>query len=403
MRCWEDAARLGGDKWRVVLGELLPSLQQGIAANPQSPRSLAPSRSRPIPTNFCVESFPVFLRAARFASCRPTPSFIRFRRQVARLEEDGMATCTYVPAEPCATLPARFQEAAAKGGYDLVFVSQVFFTSGATSGEHRRPRRRRTRRRDLRGHRWLSRLHGAPDRSCRRSRRGSSTWRADTSTPWQGKAFASCIALRAMARARAIPAGLPNSARSLPRRASPSAIRPTARASSGRRSIPSACTGCAPCCHGWPREASASVEVHAHATALMAAFSRAPRAAGLRRADAPPTSSRRSATARPTATFSLPRAARRRRSKQRSPRPTFMPIIAATGCASASALRPHSKTWRRRSTEWPKSWKSSELHRTPLGLRQADCNLSMGRPEEVDLTSQSGGVSYQRAGAASRL
>ena len=42
--------------------------------------------------------------------------------------------CTRAPAEPYATFPARFQEAAAKGGHDLVFVSEVFFTSGATSG-----------------------------------------------------------------------------------------------------------------------------------------------------------------------------------------------------------------------------------------------------------------------------
>jgi hypothetical protein len=32
-----------------------------------------------------------------------------------------------------------------------------------------------------------------------------------------------------------------------------------APASSGRLSIPSACTGCAPCCLGWPQEASESV------------------------------------------------------------------------------------------------------------------------------------------------
>jgi len=39
-----------------------------------------------------------------------------------------------VAAEPCATFPARFQEAAAKGRHDLVFVSQVFYTSAGTSG-----------------------------------------------------------------------------------------------------------------------------------------------------------------------------------------------------------------------------------------------------------------------------
>jgi kynureninase len=31
-RCWEDAARYAGGKWRVVFGEVLPAVQQGIAA-----------------------------------------------------------------------------------------------------------------------------------------------------------------------------------------------------------------------------------------------------------------------------------------------------------------------------------------------------------------------------------
>jgi kynureninase len=133
MSCWEDAARLAGDKWQVVLGELVPSLQKGIAAilNLPDPSTIA------IATNTHD-----FLR--RILSCFPSSRPVRilstdaefhtFRRQVARLEEDGMATCTYLAAEPFATLPARFQEAAAKGGYDLVFVSQVFYTSGGTGG-----------------------------------------------------------------------------------------------------------------------------------------------------------------------------------------------------------------------------------------------------------------------------
>jgi kynureninase len=133
MRCWEDAAQLAGDKWRVVFDELLPSLQAGIAAilNLPDPSTIA------IATNTHE-----FLR--RILSCfrlsRPVrilstdAEFHTFRRQVARLEEDGVAACTYVPAEPCASFPARFQEAAAKGGHDLVFVSQVFYTTSATSG-----------------------------------------------------------------------------------------------------------------------------------------------------------------------------------------------------------------------------------------------------------------------------
>jgi kynureninase len=133
MRCWEDAARLGGDKWRVVLGELMPSLQEGIAGilNLPDPSTIA----------FATNTHEYLRRILScFPSSRPVrilttdAEFHSFRRQVARLEEDGMARCTYVAAEPCATLPMRFQEAAAKGGYELVFVSQVFYASGATSG-----------------------------------------------------------------------------------------------------------------------------------------------------------------------------------------------------------------------------------------------------------------------------
>jgi selenocysteine lyase/cysteine desulfurase len=134
LRCWEDAARLAGDKWRVVLGELLPSLQKGIAAILNLPDhstiAIAPNTHE-------------FVR--RILSCLPTSRPVRilstnsefhsFRRQVARLEEDGSVVCTYVPAEPCQSFPTRFRTAAASGEYDLVFVSQIFFTSGATSGE----------------------------------------------------------------------------------------------------------------------------------------------------------------------------------------------------------------------------------------------------------------------------
>jgi kynureninase len=133
IRCWEDAARLAGDKWGRVFGELLPSLQEGIAAilNLPDPSTIA-----------IAPNTHEFLR--RILSCFPPDRPVRilstdaefhtFRRQIARLEEDGRAICTRIAAEPCATFPARFQEAAAKGGYDLVFVSQVFYTSAATSG-----------------------------------------------------------------------------------------------------------------------------------------------------------------------------------------------------------------------------------------------------------------------------
>jgi len=133
MRCWEDAARLAGDKWQVVFGELLPSLQQGIAAilNLPDPSTLAIA---PNTHEFLGRILSCFRSDRPVRILSTDGEFHTFRRQVARLEEDGMAICTYVPVEPHQSFAARFHEAAAKGGYDLVFVSQVFYTSAATSG-----------------------------------------------------------------------------------------------------------------------------------------------------------------------------------------------------------------------------------------------------------------------------
>jgi kynureninase len=86
MRCWEDAARLAGDKWEHVFGELLPSLREGIAAilNLPDPSTIA-----------IAPNTHEFLR--RILSCFPPGRPVRilstdaefhtFRRQAARLEQ----------------------------------------------------------------------------------------------------------------------------------------------------------------------------------------------------------------------------------------------------------------------------------------------------------------------------
>ncbi len=134
MRCWEDAARLTGDKWQVVLGELLPALQGQIAAilDLPDPRTITIAPNTHALVNRVLSCFPPN-RPVRILTT--DAEFHSFRRQVARLEEDRLVVCTRVPAEPHESFAARFWDAAAKGGHDLVFVSQVFFTSGATSGD----------------------------------------------------------------------------------------------------------------------------------------------------------------------------------------------------------------------------------------------------------------------------
>jgi kynureninase len=131
--CWLDAARLAGDKWNLVFGVLIPRVQAGIAQRLHLPD----------PSTIAVgPNTHEFLR--RLLSCflgdRPTriltsdAEFHTARRQLERLEEDGLVTVTRISAEPFDTFAERFHAACAKGGHDLVFVSQVFFTSSATSG-----------------------------------------------------------------------------------------------------------------------------------------------------------------------------------------------------------------------------------------------------------------------------
>jgi kynureninase len=133
VEAWDDAARLAGDKWRKVFGEVLPAVQAGIARHLRLPDpatiAFAPN------THEFVRRLISALPVATPRILTSDAEFHSFRRQVARLEEDGLVAVERVPAEPFATFPARFRAAAARGGHDLVFVSQVFFTSGATCGD----------------------------------------------------------------------------------------------------------------------------------------------------------------------------------------------------------------------------------------------------------------------------
>lgn len=128
MAAWDDAARLVDDKWEHVLGPVLDRLRGRIA------RQL----SLPDPATLVVApNTHEFLK--RLLSCFPAGRPVRvlssdgefhtFERQMARLAEDGLAELERVPVEPFASFPERLA-AAARSPRDLVFVSQVFFSSG---------------------------------------------------------------------------------------------------------------------------------------------------------------------------------------------------------------------------------------------------------------------------------
>ncbi|WP_420348028.1 aminotransferase class V-fold PLP-dependent enzyme [Pelagibius sp.] len=136
--CWQDAARLADRKWDRIFGEIIPDTQRRIAA--------VLGLSDPATLAFAPNTHE-FLR--RLLSCLPAGrpgrilcsdgEFHSFTRQVARLEEEGLLQVTRVPVEPFGDFAGRFVEAAGKGvdgrgaaagGFDMVYVSQVFFNSG---------------------------------------------------------------------------------------------------------------------------------------------------------------------------------------------------------------------------------------------------------------------------------
>jgi kynureninase len=132
-RALHDAARLADNKWETIFGTLIPRVQRGIATILALPDpttiAFAPN------THDFVRRLLSALRPDAAPRILASDSeFHSFTRQIARLEEDQLVTVERVAAEPFASFPERFASAARRGGHDLVFVSQVFFNSAATSG-----------------------------------------------------------------------------------------------------------------------------------------------------------------------------------------------------------------------------------------------------------------------------
>lgn len=129
LSAWDDAARFVDDKWETVLGPVWGEVSAGIAGHLglPDPKTLVPAVN--------THEFVLRLLSACPAD-RPVRvlssdgEFHSFRRQMARLAEDGLVEHVAVAPEPFATLADRLVSAARAQSFDLVFVSQVLFGSG---------------------------------------------------------------------------------------------------------------------------------------------------------------------------------------------------------------------------------------------------------------------------------
>jgi selenocysteine lyase/cysteine desulfurase len=129
IECWDDAARLADRKWEHVFGTVLPKARAHVARilDLTRPGQIA---FGPNTHEFLVRILSCFDESRTLRILTTDGEFYSFARQAARLEELPRVTITRVPTEPFPSFEERFADEAGRGGFDLVYLSQVFFNSG---------------------------------------------------------------------------------------------------------------------------------------------------------------------------------------------------------------------------------------------------------------------------------
>jgi selenocysteine lyase/cysteine desulfurase len=128
LRAWDEAARLQDGKWEEVLGPLLAECRPKVARQLGLPD--------PATLVFAPNTHEFVVRVLSSLPTHRPPrvlttdaEFHSLTRQLARLEEEGLVQVTRVATEPQGGCLDRLV-AAARQGFDLIWVSEVFFSSG---------------------------------------------------------------------------------------------------------------------------------------------------------------------------------------------------------------------------------------------------------------------------------
>jgi selenocysteine lyase/cysteine desulfurase len=125
---WDTAARLQDGKWEEVLGPLLARLRARIAHQLRLPDP-ATLVIAPNTHEFVVRILSALPLGRPPRVLTTDAEFHSLSRQLARLEEEGLVAVTRIATAPHATCLDRLAEAA-RAGFDLVWVSEVLFSSG---------------------------------------------------------------------------------------------------------------------------------------------------------------------------------------------------------------------------------------------------------------------------------
>jgi selenocysteine lyase/cysteine desulfurase len=129
-----QAACLADAKWGPIFQDLMPRVRRGIVRILNLPDegtlAFAPNTHELV----CrlLSSLPL-TRPPRVLTS--DSEFHSFERQLCRLAEEHLVSAEHVAAAPSHSFPDRFLAAARTGDHDLIFVSHVFYNSGATCGD----------------------------------------------------------------------------------------------------------------------------------------------------------------------------------------------------------------------------------------------------------------------------
>lgn len=133
---WNDAARLADTKWEHIFGEVLPAACRHVARvlhlSDPSTVAFAPSTHELVMRAVSALEGKGLAGGAPLRVLTTDGEFHSWVRQLARLEEAGLAFVDRVPVEPFATFAARFVERLERAAVspDVVYVSHVFYNSG---------------------------------------------------------------------------------------------------------------------------------------------------------------------------------------------------------------------------------------------------------------------------------
>jgi kynureninase len=134
-QAWLDAARLADRKWDVIFGEVIPRAQRHVARRLglRSPSTIvfAPNTHELVMRILsCLPSGRALAQPRPLRVLTTDAEFHSFARQADRLREENLLDVVKVSAEPHGSFVERFAEAASTPGWDMIYVSHVFFNSG---------------------------------------------------------------------------------------------------------------------------------------------------------------------------------------------------------------------------------------------------------------------------------